>query len=113
MEISKRNDVVKPDWGNVCKLLLAVRKKPPYFLLNARSHSDMTYDIPLLTEHHRTIRSTSGSNPHISSRLKLAHDHSSGGFSRSNGRRRSCPINSSVTVDHLHTASSLRVATTP
>jgi hypothetical protein len=30
-------------------------KKPPHFLLNARSHSDMTYDIPLFTEHHRTI----------------------------------------------------------
>ena len=26
-------------------------------------------NIPLFTEHHRTIRSTSGNNPHISSRL--------------------------------------------
>src|SRR5215831_6929424 len=102
MEISKRNDLVKTPIGamfaNYC---FPVRKKPPYFLLNARSHFDMTLGIPPFTEHHRTIRSTSGSNPHISSRLKLAHDHSSGGFSRTHGRRRSCPINSSVTTDHL------------
>src|SRR5262249_34556395 len=45
------------------------QKKPPHFLLNARSHCDMTLGIPPFTEHHRIIRSTSGSNPHISSRL--------------------------------------------
>src|SRR5215831_2128459 len=53
-------------FANYC---FPVRKKPPYFLLNARSHSDMTLGIPPFTEHHRIIRSTSGSNPHISSRL--------------------------------------------
>jgi hypothetical protein len=47
MEISKRNDLVKPRLGqclqNYC---LPVRKQPPYFLLNARSHFDMTLAIP-------------------------------------------------------------------
>lgn len=50
-------------------LWLRVKKRPPYFLLNARFHSDLTSHIPLFTEHHRIIRSNSGSNPNISSRL--------------------------------------------
>jgi hypothetical protein len=70
MEISKRNDLVKPRLGQCLQdYCLPVRKQPPYFLLNARSHFDMTLGIPPFTEHHRTIRSTSGSNPHISSPL--------------------------------------------
>src|SRR5215470_6452450 len=70
MEISKRNDLVKPRLGQ-CLQIIAFQseKKPPYFLLNARSHCDMTLGIPPFTEHHRTIRSNSGSNSHISSRL--------------------------------------------
>src|SRR5262245_43829520 len=97
-------------FANYC---FPVRKKPPYFLLNARSHSDMTLGIPPFTEHHRTIRSTSGSNPHISSRLKLAHDHSSGGFSRTKREKAQLPNQFIGHYGPSPTASSLRVATTP
>src|SRR5215475_15795304 len=85
-------------FANYC---FPVRKKPPHFLLNARSHSDMTSGIPPFTEHHRTIRSTSGSNPHISSRLNQRMITPPAVSPAPNGRRRSCPINSSVTTDHL------------
>jgi hypothetical protein len=48
MEISKRNDVVNPGSVNICEFVVASQKQPPHFLLNARSHADMTCDIPFL-----------------------------------------------------------------